>query len=329
MLATATAPAGAVLLSACEAVSWRGAQRRHARVGILVPVAPSQESWDAFRAALRDVGWIEDQNLTLEWAIGGADAPPLPELAANLVNREVDIIVSEGSSAVAAARDASNRVPIVMVAVDDPVRIGLVESLARPSGNVTGLTSGLVGTDVRAKRLELFHAVLPRLQSMIAVIDSSSPATAPGLFTLQTTADRLGIEVFVLDATSASIDLDAAMHAAAPNGADGLLVAGGLLFRGPLRVPLVQATARALLPAMYFAREFVAAGGLLSYGANIVVAYPRAAWYVDRILNGARPAELPVEQPRVLELFVNRATAEAFDLTIPAHVAAQVTEWID
>ena len=244
----AAAGIGLAVLGASEVPMRLTGVRSVARVGILLPGPPSPEYWDPFRDALRERGWIDGHNLVLEWAIGNADPRQLLVLAGDLVSRGVDVIVADGTPAVLAAREATRSTPIVMSPAADPVLNGLIESLARPGGNITGVSSGAEGTDPRIKRLEFFHRALPHLRSVIAVIDSSSPATAPGLASVRRAAEQLGIKLYVLDATGPDIDLDAAVTAVAPAGADGLLVGTGVLFRGALRIPLVQAAARARLP---------------------------------------------------------------------------------
>jgi putative ABC transport system substrate-binding protein len=291
-----------------------------ARIGyLLTGVLDSSETrvvLDAFRQGLSERGYVEGQNIVIEYRTAGGKLDRFPVLATELARLKVDLIVAPNTPAALAAQRASSTVPIVTVAMGDPVGDGLVASLARPDGNVTGLT--FIGPQLVAKRLELLREALPRV-SRVAVL------WHPGAFaqrTMQTmlketeaAARTLGVQLQLVEVQSAD-GLDRAFSMMTRDHAETLLVfPSAMLFNERRRI--VDLAAGHRLPAMYQASEFVELGGLISYGASIPDLARRSATYVDRILKGAKPADLPVEQPTKFELVLNLKTAKALGLTIP------------
>jgi putative ABC transport system substrate-binding protein len=294
--------------------------RTPARVGFLGFASPSMQarSFDAFRQGLRDLGWIEGQNVTIEsrWAEG--DLERLPALAAELVRLNVDVIVTGGSAAVRAVQQATRTIPIVSGAVlVDPVAGGFAESLARPGGNYTGLASQY--EEIVTKQVELLREVVPRL-SRLAILHHTSvaPLTAKAA---AAAADRLGLRAQILEVRQVA-HFEGAFGTARRQRAQALLVLPNPGFNAH-RPTLVALAASHRLPALYEQREFVTDGGLMSYGVDIAAMYGRAASYVHRILNGAKPGDLPIERAAKFELVVNLRTARALDLTIPPAVLAR------
>jgi putative tryptophan/tyrosine transport system substrate-binding protein len=308
---------------------------RIARIGILSGTSiggqdywltgPAAGRFHRFVDGLRELGWIEGKNLEFEWASGEGHNDRLPALAADLVRR-ADVIVSGESPAIQAAIAASAAVPIVMTSIGDPVGSGLVASLAQPGGNVTGVTQ--LVNELVFKRLELLKAALPSLSTVVILFNGSNFANAKRLPEILGGAAALGVQAFPWDLHSPDEDLSSALTAAAPpSGADGLLLSTDGLFNAIID-RIVGLAAQARVPAMYFAREYVDAGGLMAYGPNLAALYYRSAYFVDRVLRGASPADLPVEQPTVFEFLVNVHAAESLGFTIPASTAVQVTEWV-
>jgi putative ABC transport system substrate-binding protein len=269
----------------------------------------------AFLQGLRELGYTEGQNLAIEFRFADWQLDRLPDLAAELVTLKVDVIVAGATPAARAAKQATSTIPIVAVSVGDPVEDELVASLGSPGGNVTGNT--FLGPELVAKRLQLFRDAVPGFSRLAAIWHPGAyrERTMRGfLKETEATARKLGIELQLVQAPHAA-DLENAFSAMARWNADALIVLpSAMLFAEHRRIVELAATNR--LPAMYQAREFVDAGGLMSYGANLADLNRRAATYVDKILKGARPADLPVEQPTKFELLVNLKTARELGLTI-------------
>jgi putative ABC transport system substrate-binding protein len=262
---------------------------------------------------LRGLGYVEGRNILLEerWADGTSDR--LPALAAELVRLNVDVIVTASTPAVQAAQQATKTVPIVMTLVSDPVASGVVASLARPGGNVTGLS--LMHPEVSGKRLALLKEVIPKL-SRVAVFWSPSTASYQLVLSETETAARaLGVQLQPVEGRGPT-DFDSGFSAIARERAGALVVLPDALFRNRQR-RILDLAAKSRLPAMYWSRDFVEAGGLMAYGANLPDVFRQAANFVDRILKGAKPGDLPIEQPAKLELVINLKTAQALGLTIP------------
>ena len=287
------------------------------RVGFLAGRAPIPSAEEAFRRGLRELGWVENQNIAIEyrWAEGKLDR--LPDMAAELVRLKVDLIVAVATPSILAAKHASTAIPIVMVGVGDPVGIGIVASLARPGGNVTGV-SHLVGLEILGKRLELLKEAVPNAARVAVLWNPTNPLEVVAFRQGQVPARALGVTLQSIEVRELK-DFENAFAAVTRERAGALLV-----FEGPLantyRRQIVDLAAKHRLPAMYGFREFVDEGGLMSYGTHLPDLYRRTAVYVDKILKGARPADLPVEQPTRFELVVNLKTAKALGLTIPQSV---------
>jgi putative ABC transport system substrate-binding protein len=264
---------------------------------------------------------VEGHDLAVEYRWAESNEQ-LRELAAALVGLPVDVLVAaSGIRSALAAQQATSSVPIVLAYVLDPVATGLVSSLARPGGNVTGLSS--MGPQLQGKRLELLRAIIPRV-SRVVLIRANRRAGLNSERQAQAAAQVLGIELLRIEAHDAS-ELEAALEAAVRWHADAVWPDGSPLFIG-LRAPIIAFAAKHQLPVLGQVREFVEAGGLMSYGPSRMAMARRAAYYVDRILKGTKPADLPIEQPREFEFIINLKTAQALGVTIPQHVLLQATE---
>lgn len=280
----------------------------------------------ALRAGLKESGLIEGQDLTIEYRWADRQYDRLPILATDLVKRKVAIVVTMGAEPAAlAAKAATNTIPIVFVVNGDPVTIGLVESLNRPGRNCTGFS--LIAPELEAKRLELLRELVPKT-SMIAVLANSEYAdTDTQLASLQTAAVASGQKIQVAYA-STEAEVDTAFTTIAQQQVSALLVAADPFFN-QVRDRIIALAAHYRLPAIYDLREFVVAGGMMSYGASMLGAYHRVGIYVDKILNGAKPADLPVQQPTSFELVINLKTAKTLALDVPADLVALADEVIE
>ena len=297
---------------------------RVARIGLLRPGAPPDPFVDAFRRGLQDLGYVEGRNASIEyrWAMG--DSTRLRSLAAELVQLRVDVIVAGGNEVVRIVKDVTRVTPIVMAVSTDPVGSGIVESLARPGGNITGFASQ--NDELPGKWLEVLRAILPRMSRAAALWDPDSDAGQ--LRVLRTGADTIGVLLHVSSVRRAE-DVDVAFTEAARHRAEAAVVMGSpLMFVHRNR--LVTLAARHRLPTIYHQKEFVVGnGGLIAYSADFEDLYRRAAASVDKILKGARPADLPVEQPTKFELVINLKTAKALGLTIPPSLLARADQVIE
>jgi putative ABC transport system substrate-binding protein len=322
---TFLAGTGAVLLVAPLAAQAQ-APGKVARVGYVFARVSSadQRLWDTARQGLRELGYVEGQNIKLEvrWADGRSEL--LPELVAELVRSKVDVLVVATTPGALAAKNATRTIPIVFVSVGDPVGNGLVASLARPGANLTGL--GLLNPEVSGKRLELLKESLPSISRVAVLTNPGNPVHAVFWRETHTAAQTLGLQLQPIT-VRAPEDFDQAFRAAARGRADALLAFDDALTAGH-RARLVAVAAKYRLPTMYGFREFPEAGGLLSYGPNLLDQYRRTATYVDRILRGTRPSDLPVEQPTKFELVINLKTAKALGLTIPPSLLGRADEII-
>ena len=287
-----------------------------ARIGYLaLPSGPS-EATDAFLQGLREHGYVVGQNIAIEyrWAEGKADR--LPDLAADLVRLKVDIIVASATPVIQAAKDATRTIPIVMAAAGDPIATGLVASLARPGGNITGLT--LLSTELAGKRLQLIKELVPGATRVAVLAFGSTPATQLLFREMQAAARVVGVQLQLL-AVQGPDELDGAFAAMKRERAGALFVQFSPLSFDHRKV-IAELAAKHRLAAMYEVRAFVDEGGLVSYGPSVVEMFRRAATYVDKILKGAKSADLPVEQPTKFEFVINLKTAKALGLTIPRSV---------
>ena len=307
----------AMLVALCVGAEAQQSKKVH-RIGYLTALDPATESTraEAIRLALRELGYVEGQNVAFEYRYAERKAGRLPELAAELVRLKVDIIVASGSDTVVrAAKNATKTIPIVMSGQGiDPVEVGLVESLAHPGGNVTGLTN-LTG-ELGGKRLELLKQAVPKVARVAALYDPAALGSVRQLKEdLPVAARALGLTIQLWEVLETD-GFEKVFAALGKQRPDGLYVLGGTLMRANEKRILGFAL-KSRLPSMYFTREFVDAGGLMSYGADLADRDRRIAYYVDRILKGAKPADLPVEQPTKFELVINLKTAKQIGVTIP------------
>jgi putative tryptophan/tyrosine transport system substrate-binding protein len=298
------------------------------RLGYLAPGDAAGDSIrsEAIRLALRERGYIEGQNIAIEFRYAERKRDRYPELAAELVRLKVDIIlVTGGDPVMRAAKNATKTIPIVMVGSGiDPVEAGVVESLARPGGNVTGITT--LTTELGGKRLELFKEAVPRLARVAVIYDPGVPNHVLHLKEVQTAARPLGLTVRSWEVRGAD-DFEKVFAALSKERLDGLYVPPGPLHTTN-RNRIVDFALKSRLPSIYSNSEFVDSGGLMSYGADLADSYRRVAYYVDRILKAAKPADLPVEQPTKFELVINLKTAKQIGLTIPPEVLARANRLI-
>jgi putative tryptophan/tyrosine transport system substrate-binding protein len=317
-----------LLASASAYGSRAGAQQGSAArvVGFLrsTPAEPFTHLVTPFRDGLREGGYEEGRNVTVEYLHANNDLARLRALASDLVSRRAAVVVGN-DAAVRAVKAVDPSTPLVFVVGHDPVKAGLVASLNRPGGNITGLTF-FGGASLDAKRLELLHEILPQGQTVAALVDSGYPAGEAELPKLEAAARALGRTIIVVRTNGD--ELAAAVESVGASQAKAVLVSGSPAFTSR-RHTLVALTARHRLADSYDQRAFVAAGGLMSYGADFAAAYRQAGLYVARILSGAKPGELPVSQPSTFELAINLKTAKALGLTIPPSLLAQADEVIE
>jgi putative tryptophan/tyrosine transport system substrate-binding protein len=294
------------------------------RVGILEPISAELNAANlgAFRQGLRDLGYVEGRNLVLEYRSADGDASRFPALVSELIGLKVDLIVTRGTPAALAAKKATSTIPIVMASLGEPLLV--VESLARPGGNITGL-SGVV-SDLDAKRVELLLEMAPAISRLAAILNMSNPITVAQLKELEQAVLAKGLRFKVFDVRSGE-DIERAFEAA-KNDFDALTIGlEGVTQRHRHRIAELAAQYR--LTAIYGGREFVEAGGLISYAPTFTDIYRRAATYVDKIFKGARPADLPVEQPTTFEMVLNLKAAQTLGLTIPPQILARADEVIE
>ena len=312
----------AMLLALCSAAEAQPT-KKVPRIGYLSALEPARESArsKAIRLGLRELGYIEGQNIAIEYRYAEGKSNRAPELAAELVRLKVDIIVVAGGGPwIRAAKNATNTIPIIMVGVgDDPVEGGLVESLARPSGNVTGLT--FLNRELGGKRLELLKEAVPKIARVAVLYDPALQNNILQLKEVESAARSLGLTVRSWDVRTGQ-GFERLFAALTKERPDGLYVPGGPLMTTN-RNRIVGFALKNRLPSVYQNREAVDAGGLMSYAADETESYQRVAYYVDRILKGAKPAHLPVEQPTKFELVINLKTAKQIGLTIPPNVLAR------
>jgi putative tryptophan/tyrosine transport system substrate-binding protein len=290
------------------------------RIGYLTSSDPATESArsEGIRQALRDLGYVERQNIAFEYRYAEGKLDRFPELAAELVRLKVDIIVvAGGNTLIQSAKNATKTISIVMSgSAPDPVEAGFVDSLARPGGNVTGLA--LLVNELAGKRLELLKEAVPKLARVAVLHDPALPPNVLELKAVQTAAPALGLTIQPWEVRGTN-DFDRVFAAQNKQRPDGLCVLAGRLVTSN-RKQIVGFALKSRLPSVYPQREYVDAGGLMSYGADQAESYRRVAYYVDRILKGAKPADLPVEQPTKFEFVINLKTAKALNLTIPQSV---------
>jgi putative tryptophan/tyrosine transport system substrate-binding protein len=317
--------AGLGLLAGCGRLPWQAEQpRKVARIGLLYASPVRSAAVEPFREGLRELGYVEGQTFVTEERSTLGQPERLPDLAAELVQLPSDIIVAGTAPLALATRDATNSTPIVMVNVGDPVGIGLVASLARPGGNVTGLSS--IAPQLVGKRLELLKAAIPSVSRVAVLSNPGNPTNALQLAEAEAAAQALELQVQSLPVRGPA-DLVSAFDLAIEGRADALFPLQDP-FLNQFRAEILNFASRTRLPTIHGDRPWVTDGVLMLYGTSITSQWHRAAYYVDRILRGTKPADLPVEQPMTFEFVVNLKTAQALGITFPNEVMLQVTEVI-
>jgi putative tryptophan/tyrosine transport system substrate-binding protein len=317
---------------AAGAATWaHGARAQSAasvrRMGVLSPFSPAEALlWNkALLRGLRDVGWVDGKNLTVEYRYAEGNKERLPGLISDLILQKVEIIVTTVTLDTQAAKNATTEIPIIMVAVGDPVATGFVNSLARPGGNITGLSQ--MTSDLGGKRLELLKEIVSGVSAVAMLFDPEDPLSVLDARESRVSAQRLGIEVHALEVRNKA-DLEKVLQEAVALCAGALVVIPAPILFANLKL-IADFAIEARLPSAFHLREFAAAGGLFSYGVDRSDLFRRAASYVDKILKGANPADLPVEQPTKFELVINLKTAKALGLTIPPSLLSIADEVIE
>jgi len=290
------------------------------RVGFLVPRRrPDSIDSDylgAFPRGMRELGYVEGQNLVIEWRFADGESERLPDLAAELVRLKVDVMVSASSQAISALQKATDTIPIVMASSGDPIGSGFIKSLARPGGNITGFSN--LTSDIGTKQLELLLLMVPKLSRVAVLVNPVNPSLATFLKHVQAEAQRASVTVLPVEARTAQ-EIENAFPTMAQGNAQAVIVAVDGLFVQQFR-QIAGLAVKNRLPSASSIREYVEAGGLMSYGPNLAEQFRRAATYVDKIFKGAKPGDLPVEQSTKFELLINDKTAKTLGLTIPQSV---------
>ena len=327
--ATRLAVVAAVLLLAVPVAAQAQQAAKVYRIGFVSPASPNIETSRAFRQGIRELGYVEGRNVIIEARYAEGQSERLPDLVAEVLRLKVDVLVVASTPGALAAKSATTTVPIVFAGIIDPVGLGIVASLARPGGNITGVTWGIGGEGFAGKLVELLKEAALDVSHVAVLWNSANPVNATQVREVQAAARTLNVRIDVLDAGTPT-KLDAAFAAIGASRARGIIVMTDPFFYVVTnRAKLVQFAASKRLVAMYFAKEFVDAGGLMSYGGNLADSFRRAATYVDRILKGAKPVELPIERPTKFELIINLKTAKALGLTIPQRLLVRVDQVIE
>ena len=324
---TFLAGTGALLLAVPLAAEAQPAGKVY-RIGFLSPASPSdprvQRFLAAFRNGLGELGYVEGQTIAIEsrWAAGKYER--LPGLAAELVRLKMEVIVTAAVPAIRAAKEATSTIPIIMAVVVDPVATGLVASLARPGGNITGLS--LMTPELVGKQLEMLKEVVPKASRVAVLWNPANPGNAPQLRAAEVAARTLGVRLQPLEARGPR-EIDSAFAAMSKEGASAVVVLVDVVFIDQ-RTRIADLAATRRLPSVYGLPEYVEAGGLMAYGPSYIANYRRAAVYVDKILKGAKPGDLPIEQPTKFEFVINLKAAKALGLTIPPSLLQRADEVI-
>jgi putative ABC transport system substrate-binding protein len=315
----------AMLIALCVSAQTQE-PKKVARIGFLGATSPQVESTriEGFYQGMRELGYVEGKNIVIEWRWAEGKFDRLPDLAAELMRLNVDVIVAGGSTSTGAAKKVTTTIPIVMAQTNDPVGSGMIVSLAHPGGNMTGLST--LVPELSGKRLELLKEVVPKLSRVTVFGDSTAPGNAQALKETEPAAKALKISLQYLDMLGPK-SIESAFREASKERADAVLVfvAPVLISR---RKQIAALAVKNRLPAMYGQPEYVEDGGLMSYGVSVVDLYRRAATYVDKILKGAKPADLPVEQPKKFEFIINLKAAKQIGVTIPPNVLARADKII-
>jgi len=299
---------------------------KHSRIGFLNVGTPatSPARQEVFRQGLRDLGYLEGKNIVIEWRYAEGKPDRLPAIAADLVRLKVDVIVTGGGISTRSAKDATVTIPIVMTQDIDPVGNGFVASLARPGGNITGLST--LAPEISGKQMELLKEIVPKFARVAVLGTTTNPGTAQALKETELAAGAFKVQLQYLDVLG-SKDIDTGFQTASKARADAVLVLISSVLNTH-RAPVVNLAVKSRLPVIYPFPEFVEAGGLISYGVSFADLWRRAATYVDKILKGAKPADLPVEQPTKFELIINLKAAKQIGLTIPPNVLVRADKVI-
>jgi putative tryptophan/tyrosine transport system substrate-binding protein len=295
------------------------------RIGLLFAASPSSFAGEAFRQGLREPGYVEGKDIIIEYRFAEVKFDRLPALAAELVRLKVDVIVTGGPPSTRAAKEATVTIPIVMTQVGDPVGSGFVASLARPGGNITGLSS--LAPELCGKQLELLKEIIPRLSRVAVFGTSTNPDNAQMLREVDLAAKAFGVKLQYLDVLNPK-DIEIAFRAASKGRAEAFLMIVPASITSAHRRQVVELAVKSRLPAIYQSRAYVEDGGLMTYGVNNTDLGWRAATYVDKILKGRKPADLPVEQPKKFEFIINLKAAKQIGLTIPPNVLARADKVI-
>src|SRR5437870_9803130 len=307
-----------VTLAACGALAQAQQPKKVPRIGFLSAISPSTVAAriEAFRQGLRELGYVEGKNIVIEYRYAEGNPDRLSALAAELVRLKVDVIVTGGPAVNRPAKEATVTIPIVLGFDNDPVGNGFVTSLARPGGNITGLSTHY--PEISGKQLELLKEIIPRLSRMAVLGNSTVPGNAQAIRETERAARVFGIKLQYVEIENPN-EIETAFRAARNGRADAVLVLGSQVVTSHAK-QFAELAAKSQLPAIYWSPEFVEAGGLMTYSVSITDLFRRAATYVDKILKGAKPAELPVEQPTKFELIINLKAAKQIGLTIPPNV---------
>jgi len=311
----------AVVLLAITVIADAQQPKKVPRIAWLTssPLSGNANRIEAFRQGLRELGYMEGENIVIEYRSGEGNRDRVPALAVELVHLKVDVIVTAGASTTRSAKAATTTVPIVMAQDIDPVESGFVTSLARPGGNITGLST--LGPELSGKRLELLKEIVPKLSRVTVLGTSAVPGHSQMMREIERAAKAFNVELQFLDILD-SKSIETSLRAASKGRAEAILT-----LQSPIvfsqRAQILDLAVKNRLPVMYFQTEYVEAGGLMSYSANLNDLARRAATYVDKILKGAKPADLPVEQPKKFEFIINLRAAEQIGLKIPPNVLAR------
>jgi putative ABC transport system substrate-binding protein len=297
------------------------------RIGVLLPGPPTTFSLrtEAFRQGLQELGYVEGKTIVIDWRAAEEKVEQLPDLAAELVRQHVDIIVTEGTPATEAAKNATQTIPIIMAAVGDAVGSGLVASLAHPGGNVTGFT--IVAPDLSGKRLELLKETVPGISHIAALLNPTNRTYQRELAEMQAAATTLGLRLQPVEVSELNT-LDAVFATMKRDGVQALVVLTDAIFYSE-RGHIVDLAAKTRLPSAFWDRQFVKDGAFMSFGPRPIDLFRRSATYVDKILKGTKPDDLPVEQPTKFELVINLKTAKALGLDVPPTLLARAEEVIE
>jgi putative ABC transport system substrate-binding protein len=314
------------LLLACIHLAQAQQPKKVQKIGLLLTggLLPSSSDIEAFRKGLREFGYFEGQNIAIEYRVRKR-GDRMANLAAELVRLEVDVIVATSTGPALRAKQATNTIPIVLASVSDPVGAGLVASLARPGGNVTGLRS--MTAELGGKRLELLKEVVPKLSRVAVLWHSDGPGQKPQMEGMELAANALRLKLQSLDAREPNGDYEVLFHTTTRGRADAVVALDSPRFTSR-QAQIVALASKNRLPSVYVSSDWVEADGLMSYGANSDDRWRRTAYYVDKILKGAKPADLPVEQPTKFEFVINLKTAKQIGLTIPPNVLARADKVI-